>query len=869
METLMRDLRHGARLMWKQPAFTLSALAVLALGIGANTAIFSLVNAFLLKPLVIERPEELVGVYNRDAAKPDSYRGFSHATYQELRQSAGSVFSDLTAHNMALVGLSDETPGAPASDSATTRRVFVDLGAANYFRTLGVPLHRGRTFTPEEERPGAAIPVAIVSHSFWKRHGSDPALVGKTLRLNGIVCTIVGVAAPGFSGTTALFSAEMYLPLGMHDALSNRFGGDARTLADPDNSALILLGRLRPGLTLAGADAQLAALSKNLERRGAEREERVAVVSRLSRLAISTSPTDDDGLRVPSLLLLSMSGIVLLIASLNVANMMLARGSARRKEVSIRLALGAGRRSVLAQLSVESLMIAGLGGIAGLAVASWSTTVLVRSLARLAPIEIAYTAAPDLRVLAATLAFCFLSTMLFGLGPAWNLSRPDVFSELKGRDQEVSSGGKGGRRLFSRRHLLVVGQLALSLMLLTAAGLFLRSSLRSANLDPGFEVANSVVVEVDPSLAGYDEARGAALYRDLVSRLETLPGVEAVGVAATVPFGMVSLGRGVQRASDPPPVAPATGSSSSIGIGSTTSDDADVVASRLNIVGPDYFRAMGISLLRGRPFEERESNREASRVVIVNQALAERFWPAGDSLGQRVRMIADAASREMPEAEIVGVAADVREHIVGAGNALGPQIYVPFGQEYQPNMSLHLRTTAVTGQAGEGPWLEAVRREVRAVDGRLPILALKTMRHHLEDSFDFWLAKTAARLFMVFGGVALLMAVIGLYGVRAYSVARRTREIGIRMAIGATTGDALRMILGEGLRLAGLGVAIGLLLSLAIGKILSGMLYEVSAVDPFAFAAAAIVLTGASLVACYLPARRAARVQPIVALRDE
>jgi predicted permease len=872
METLIRDVRHGARLLRQQPGFTLSAVAVLALGIGANSAIFSLVNAFLLKPLVVERPEELVGLYSREVAKPDAYRGFSYAEYLAIQRAGEGVFAGVTAHNMAMVGLSEEARGDASGNGSTTRRVFADVVAANYFDLFGAPLFRGRTFTAEEERPGSAVPVVIVGHSFWKRTGSDPDLVGKTLRLNGVVCTVVGIAAPGFSGTTALFSAEVYLPLGMHDAMENDFGGETRSLAAPDSYPLILIGRLRPGLTPAAADAQLEALSRGLDRSGPRQEERRVVTARLSRLSISTSPTDDGDLRLPSILLLSMSGIVLLIASLNVANMMLARGAARSREISIRLAMGASRRSVLLQLTTEGLLLAALGGVAGLGVAAWSTTALVRSLARLAPIELVYSAAPDLRILAATFAFCLLSTLLFALSPALHLSRPDVYRELKGREQGGGGGRAGGRRLFSRRNVLVLGQLSLSLMLLTAAGLFLRSSLRSADLDPGFDTERGIVVELDPSLAGLDEARSVDLYRRLVDRLAAVPGVEAASVAATVPFGMISLGRTVQRASDPPPAVVGDGASTSVGIGAApgaanSGEPGDVVASRFNIVGPDYFRVLGIALLRGRPFEEREARPDAGRVVIVNQALARQLWPDGEALGQRVRLIGDDRGG-MREAEIVGVAADVREHIVGVAAGPQPQIYVPFGQEAQSNLNLHLRASVV-GEGAEGRMLEAVRREIRAVDEQLPILSLKTMRRHLEDSFDFWLARTAARMFLLLGGVALLMAVIGLYGVRAYSVARRTREIGVRMAIGASARDALRMVLGEGLRLAAVGVAIGLLLALALGKVLSGMLYEVSGVDPLAFAGAAVVLAAASLLACYVPARRAAGIEPMAALRDE
>ncbi len=846
METILRDLRHGVRLLWKQPSFTLAALAVLALGIGANSAMFSLVNSFLLKPLVIQKPDELVGVYTREAQKPDSFRGFSYPEYQELR-AGNTVFSSVMAHNPVMVGMT-ETGGD------ATRRVFADMVSANYFTTFGVPLFRGREFTADEERPGSALPVVIVSHPLWKRLGSDPDFVGKTLRINARVFTVVGIAPPGFTGTTALISFECYLPLGMYEAVSNNFDGGNRALSARDNFSLILVGRLRPGLTREAADSQLAATAARMPPATPVEGPRALQISPLSRLSISTQPSPAGELRLPSLLLQSMAVIVLLIASLNVANMMLARGSVRRREIAIRIAMGASRRSVLVQLFTEGFLLACLGGIAGLAVAYWGTTALVRSLASLAPLDIAFNATPDARILAATLGFCLLSTVLFALAPALSLSRPDVFGDLKGKDAETASGTGGRRGLLARRNLMVIAQLALSLTLLTAAGLFLHSSLRAAAMAPGFDVDGGLIVESDPGLAGYDEAQAAELNRRLLARLQAIPGVESAGMAATVPFGMVSLGRNVQRASDP---APTAGASDQKAAGQSAS---------YNIVSPDYFKTLGIHLLRGRTFSAGETHGGTSRVVIVNQLLAEQLWPDGDPIGQRVRLASSGADRTPDEAEVVGVVAPVQLHVLG--KAYESQVYVPAGQATQTNMSFHLRSAARTPEAAAA-LLETVRREIRATDSRLPVLALRTLRDHLERSFDFWLARTAAVMFSLFGGVALIMAVIGLYGVRAYSVSRRTREIGIRLAIGASARDTLGMVLREGLALTAIGLGVGLLLALALGKVLSGMLYQVSGVDPLTFAGASLLLGAVSLLACWVPAQRAARIEPMVALRHE
>jgi predicted permease len=702
---------------------------------------------------------------------------------------------------------------------------------------MGVSLFRGRVFTAEEERPGSAIPVVIVSYSFWKRHGADAAMLGRSLRINGRWFTVVGITPEGFTGTTALISAELYAPLGAYDALENDFESHGHGLTARDNHALVALARLRPGTTLAAADAQLAGVAAAMQKAWpVENKDQMLLVRPLSRLSISTNPSSDKDLAVPAILLLCMAAVVLLIASLNVANMMLARGAARRKEIAIRLALGGGRRDIVQQLLSESLMLALMGGAAGLLIAWWSTGALVSSMARLAPLDLVYSATPDPRVLAATFGFCLLSTLLFGFMPAWNLSRPDLVTDLKDGER----AGSGGKRLFSRGNLLVMSQICLSLTLLTAAGLFTRSALRAADVAPGFRLANSIVIELDPSLAGYNQTRGRETYRALLARLKALPGVESASIAATVPFGMTSNGRGFRRADTNP------------------ADQASLVYCQTNIVDENYFRTMGIGLLRGRSFLPAEA--AGPTAVVIDRLAASRLWPNGDALGKHI-LIDGGEGAKPREAEVVGIVANVREHIVGRSG--DPHVYMPFGQEYQSDMHIHLKVSSEAGM------LESVRREIRAFDAALPVLALKTMRQHLEGSADLWITRTGATMFSIFGGVALLLAAIGLYGIRSYTVARRTREIGIRMALGATAGDTLRLVVREGAALTAIGAASGLALSFLLGKVLAGMLYEVSGSDPVVFLAAPAVLCAVSLAACYVPARRAARVDPMIALRWE
>ena len=842
MRNLLRDVRLGARMFRKNIGFTCAAVTVLALGIGANSAIFSLVNAFLFKPLMIQAPAALVGCYSRDTHKSE-YRAFSYADYTDLRDQNDGVFSSLTAHNLAMVGVSE-------GNGDTTRRVFADMVASNYFATFGVPLSQGRVFTAEEERPGSAVPVAIVSYPYWKKSGSDPRVLGSSIQINGRIYTIVGVAAQGFTGTTAMISPEVYLPLGVYESVVNDFDGRGRALAERGNHALLLVGRLRTGMTQKLADASLSTVAAQLASTYTEDKDQTFIVRPLGRMEISTDPANDSEIILPASLLLSVAAIVLLIASLNVANMMLARGTTRRREVAIRLALGGGRADILRQLLVEGLLLALAGGAAGLVLAYWCTGALVRSLAQMMPLDIVYSAGPDVRVLAATIGFCVLSTILFGLGPAWKLSRRDLVGDIKiGGGSDFQTGRLRG--VFARRNLLVIGQISLSLVLLSAAGLFIRSSVQATRLEPGFRIENEVVAEVDASLAGYNETRGREIYRALSERLQNTPEVESASLAATIPFGMLSLGKNVQRSSD----APASGD-----------NKPAAVDCSYNVVSGNYFQTLQIPLERGRAFSAQDATGAGQRVAILDQAAAEKLWPGGDAVGRSVRIGSGGGNEPAIDAQVVGVAANVQEGVTG--KQWPPHIYVPFGQAYQSDMQIHIRTAPLAPES-EARLLQTVRGEIRAVDPNLPILALKTMRTHLDASFDLWIVRTGARIFMIFGSVALLLAAIGLYGVRAYNVAQRTREIGIRMALGASSSDAVRMMLREGLALMGVGAAIGLLLSVAVGKALSTLLYRVPSFDPVVLLGAPVILAAVSLIACYVPARRAALLDPMVALRDE
>ncbi len=844
MDTLLQDLRCCVRTLIKKPGFMVVAVSVLALGIGANTAIFSLVDAFLLKPLVFEKPEQLAGCFSRSTKNPDSYRAFSYPNYHDLREK-NTAFTSLMAHNPVMVGL---------AEGEMTRRAFADVVSANFFDTLGVRLSQGRAFLPAEEKPASDIPVVILSYQYWQRMGADPAILGKTIRVNGRQFTVVGIAPEGFAGTIALLSMEVYLPMGVHESVANDFDNKPVPLSNRDNNCLFLVGRLRPGLTAEGAEPELKVVAAQLEKAyPAENKEQTFMAHPLARFSISTSPQHDKGLYTAAALLMGMAAVVLLIACLNLANMLMARGTARRKEIAIRLAIGSTRRQIVRQLITEGLVLSLLGGAAGVLVSWWGTRLFASSMSFMLPFTLLFNAAPDLRVLGAAFGFCLLSTLMFGLGPAWKLSNPDVVSYLKENAGE-DTAGKRRSTFFSRRNLLVLCQISLSLALLATAGLFIRSALRAAQADPGFRLENGLVVEVDPSLAGYKEARGREIFRALLERLSGVPGVESVSMGATIPFGVVSLGRDVQRAGEAP--APPDAAQGTVTVGA-----------RYNSIGMDYFRTLGIRVLRGREFNAGEAvTGSAPPAAIVDEVLAKKLWPGQEPLGRQIQFKESAPGKKPRVMEVVGIVKAIRENF--SEDSPSPHVYLPFGQGYQSNAHLHLRVSA-RGRVAEAALMQAVRREVRAVDDRLPVLVLRTLKAHLDASIELWIMRTGAQMFSAFGAVALLLAVIGLYGVKAYMVARRTREIGIRMALGATTGETMRMILKEGLILTMAGVFVGLALALGIGRLLSSMLYEVSGADPVVFAAAPLILSAVSMLACYIPARRASRVDPMVALRYE
>jgi predicted permease len=850
---MIRDLKFAFRQLFKAPAFMISAITVLALGIGVNTSVFTLVNRLFFAAPAYAKAHEMVQLFSQDKKDPKKFRGFSYPTYLDVREQ-NTVFSDVMSFNLALVGIGQK---------GDTRRAFSAIVTSNYFSVLGVPLARGRAFLPEEEIPGRNTPVAIASYSYWQKHGFDPNALGSQVFINGRAFTIVGITPKGFVGTMQILSPEVWLPMSVYDQVANDFSSENRsTIDDRKGTQLRIMGRLKPGLTAAAAKPELAGLAANLEKAyPVEQKDQTFMAERVSRNTVSNTPGSDSKIIAIAPLLLGMAVVVLLVACLNLANMLLARSAARRKEIAIRLALGCSRWRIVRQLLTEGFVLALLGGVGGLILGLWASDLLVGSMRRLVPLDIVWLTGPNPAILAATFGFCLLGTLMFALGPALKISRSAVVTDLKEHAGEdvVRRSWK-----FLPRHPLVVVQIAFSLALITAAALFIRGAGKAASVDTGLRPGASYILEVDASLAGYEPKRSQELYRNLNERLAALPGVERASISSIVPFGMFELSRKVQRAgvhpaSDAKPATAAEGLAFEVA---------------WNSVGAGYFSVVGLPVTRGRGFTETEATQPGPKVAIIDEVLAKKLWPDGDAVGQRIQYAdqkggtsADLNSGEKESMEIVGIVPATRHALFETEEPVGG-IYLPFARGFQSDISYFVRFRSLA-PGSEAAAADLLRRAVRDVDPSIPIISLRTFAQHLDSNLDLWLVRAGAALFSIFGALALGLAVVGLYGVKAYSVARRTREIGIRMALGAQAGAVLRMIMWEGSIMLISGVTIGLLLAIATAKILSGILYGVSALDPIAFTVAPLVLTIAALIATWLPARRATRVDPVQALRAE
>jgi len=847
---MMQDFKFATRQLLKAPGFTAMAVLTLALAIGVNSAIFALINGAILRPVVPLRPKEVVNVFTARQNASHDYRQFSYSEYRELRENGGDIFLDVAALEFAVAGIGHDHE---------MRRSFAFLTSENYFALMGVKPFRGRFYNAEECKPNANIAVAVAAYGFWKRSGERNDFVGSTLQINGQPYTVIGIAPEGFSGASALVAPDIWVPLGIRSQLGTAFG-DSETMHDllnPKNYAFNLVGRMQPGLTIESAKARLPVLSKRLNAIQPPDAEsaRELQIQTPSRFSISTTPQDDGPVAVIGTLLMGMAGAVLLIACLNLANMLLARGTARSKEIAVRLAVGASRWRIVRQLLCEGLLLALAGGLIGLLLSAWCNDLLLHSLASLLGnlnFSFVIKLRPDATVLAITFLFCVFATMLFSLGPALKATKADLVNDLK---QQIGEPARLGRfsRFFAPRHISVMAQIALSLMLLFAAGLFFRGALKAAGLNPGFVAAGDVVTEFDFSLIKKEPADARRLIFAIVQRARELPGVKAAAMGTMLPYGNFTDTRRIMSIKETMPTDPKAPDPGATGL--------------YTAITPGYFEAIGVKLLRGRDFTQAEcENKDGRRVAIIDEEMAKKLFPNEEAVGQHVRYTNPPRDGSPNDMEIVGIVSKHRHDV--QNDMTMRRLFVPLAQGYSGNVFLHVRLNTQDRPAVAG-MLPTVRQMLRQVDPDLPILQMALFADLLEKSVGLWVVKLGALLFGVFGGIALLLAVVGVYGVKAYAVACRTREIGIRMALGAHRRDVFALIMRQGALQTALAVSVGLLLSLGAGRVLAQILYEVSPSDPFALVASSLMLGSAALLACFLPARRATHVNPITALRTE
>ena len=802
MQTLIRDLQYGIRMLIRKPGFTLIAVVTLALGIGANTMIFSVVNAVLLSPLPFPDSARLV----RLGESHQKYKAnFTYASFYDLGNETESL------ENIAAARFWSDN----LTDSAEPEQVSIMLVSANFFAALGVPPQLGRTFLPEEDSPGRNN-VVVLSHALWqRRYGGDPNLIGKPIKVSGNERTVIGVMPSGFQ-SNVLFSGQydLWAPL--------MWGGSLRD--NRRSHLLAVIARLKPRATIARAEGELGALAAGIEQQNPgvdDPELGVTVVGLQDRLVAPMRPA--------LMVLLCAVGCVLLIACANVANLVLARSAAREREMAIRLALGASRWRIARQLHTESALLGVAGGAAGLLLAVWGvdsiTAFAPANLPRIDEVRI------DARVLGFTLFTSLLTGILFGLAPALQLPRLSIHEVVK-------DGGRGsvGTRRRWLRHILVVAEVAAALVLLIGAGLLINSFLRLQQVDRGFDARNVLTLNLTLSRYSTTEQQVAFL-KDALERVAQTPGARAAGLTSTLPL------RG--------------GPSTEFVIeGRPPLEVGDEPSADIRIIDPNYFHAMGILIQAGRPFAETDST-DAPRVMVINENMARRFWPDEDPIGKRVTMKDWGPPLT---GEIVGIASDVKAN--GLDSETRPMIYWPYPQFPTIFNSIVVRT--------EGDPLSlvgAIKSQIWSVDPAQPIASVETMETVLADS-------VAPRRFNmlligIFAALALALAAIGIYGVISYTVSQRTHEIGIRMAMGARGSDVLKLVVGQGMTLALAGVVVGLAAAFGLTRLMSSLLFGVSPTDAVTFALIATLLAGVALVACIVPARRATKVDPMVALRYE
>ena len=806
MESLRSDITYAIRNLWKRPGFTLIAVLTLALGIGANTAIFSAINALLLKPLPFPELDRVIAIWDKSPSRGYDHNEVTFANYLDW-QAQNQSFEQLALYRWWNANLAGIDP---------PERIQGFLVTANYLDALGMKPILGRNFLPEENQPGKDG-VAIISHSLWQRRfNGDPNIINKTITTNAVVRTIVGVTPEHFNYPKG---GEVYGPL----AITPEMVKNRRT------HTFYVVGRLKPGVTIAGAQSDIDNITARLEQQYPEDNK---------GWGATVYPIVADTVRgYDTALWVSMAAVafVLLIACANVANLMLARASGRQREIALRAALGASRWRIVRQLLTESVIVALIGGVLGVLVAFWGIDALRAAnpgnAARFAPGW--HQLGLNFTVLAFTLGLSLFSGIVFGLAPALQVSKPNLNDSLKEGSRQTSGRSHG------LRSSLVVFEVALSLVLLVGAGLALRTFLALIKTDPGFNPENLLTMNLMLPAAKYtDEPKRVAFYSDLIQRMKSTPGVESAAAVSHLPLGGSNASDAylVEGEVEPP-------------------RDQENLA-RYRVCTPDYFQTMGIRVVRGRAFTDQDKA-GGPLVVIVNEALARKHWPNGDAVGKRLRSYGPLD--KAPWYEIVGVIRDVKHEL---NIPVTPEFYFPHAQDVWSGMALVARTSVDPASVAS-----ALRQQVWAIDKDQAVFDVHTMNEVRAISIGMY--STGSVMLGIFAGVALLLASVGIYGVMAFAVSQRTQEIGIRMALGARALDVLTLVIKHGMKLAVLGIAIGLVGSWALTRFMKGLLFGVEPTDLLTFSLVSLFLLGAAFLACYLPARRATKVDPLVALRYE
>jgi putative ABC transport system permease protein len=819
MATLWQDARYALRMLAKSPMLTAIVILTLALGIGANTAIFGIVNGFLLRPLPVKSPEQIMVLAGERQGDTLGIFTLSYPQLVDLRKQAGT-FSDFFASQVDLAGLSVDGKGS---------QFFYSRVTGNYFSALGVQPALGRLFLPSEGEAGGKDPYIVLGYSYWqKRFGGDSGIIGKQALIDGQEATIIGVAPKGFQGTSFALDLDGYVPLNMQPAEDA-----AKLWSDRNSAALIVMGRLKPGVSLRQAQSSVNVVTERLAEQYPATDKGVTVRVIPERLA-RPQPFAKNIVPLIVGIFLLLAALVLLLACMNVANILLVRATMRQREMAIRAAMGASRGRLIRQLLTESIMLALFGGIGGLLLGAWASGAIT-SLLPVSKLPIRLDFSFDWRVFAYALAAALLTGTLVGVWPALRAGRADVNGLLHGAGRSDTAGVSRHRV----RSALVVVQVGGSLVLLIVAGLFVRSLARAQHAYLGFDPDHLLNVTLDPKEMGYDEVRTKNFYRDLEARVRALPGVQTVSSAFSVPMGNVSDGSSIYIEAHP----------------LTPGQQPPIVV--YNKVDAPYFDTMRIPLLRGRAFRENDDEK-APLVAIVNQEMAHEFWPNEDAIGKRFSL----KSATGPFVEIVGVTGNGKYVFIGWDKER--YFYVPLAQDFNSYRTLQVRSSVPPETLST-----QVQSEVRALDPNMPIAEAGTMRESLSGANGFFIFKVGAVLAAAMGILGLILAVVGVYGVVSFAASQRTHEIGIRMALGASRRDILMLVLRQGLILVIGGVLAGALLAGALTRSMATLLVGVSPTDALTFSTAIILLGGIGLWACYAPAHRAMRLDPMVALRYE